>query len=472
MESVIDLLSSYINKKKLIKKKYLHILPDTVEEVQNILQVTSKQNIELSIQSKGKDWGYSIYKEGDLILDLGNMNKIIEFNEELAYIRIEPGVTFQQVSEYLKKKNSNLIVTVTGGPSDGSIIATTLMRGAGKGLQGDLFNYCCNLEGVLKSGKIINTGFGGYQNAVSQNVHRWGNGPSLDGLFSQSNLAVITKMTIWLVPKPKYYTIFSFGLKTNTQLKKFIPVIQKLKLHRILEGNFHLANNYRILSLKRQYPWELTSKTPLDADIMQQIGPKEKWISSLMSYSENKEILQAKHNIILKELLPVVNNLKVITSEAIEQSKKVGKPIEGIEDIPFLGVPTDKALKTLYWRKKHPIPVDIDPIRDNCGILWINGVIPLNDKLIDQVVKIVEKQFKQFKFEPNMALSFISERAVYFIGMIIFDKDIEDEDVRANRCYQSTHSKLAEIGVYPYRLSSEEIRIKNSQLKNMLSKII
>ena len=41
-------------------------------------------------------------------------------------------------------------------------------------------------------------------------VYRWGLGPSLDGLFTQSNLGVVTRMTFWLMPAPEYFQAFFF----------------------------------------------------------------------------------------------------------------------------------------------------------------------------------------------------------------------------------------------------------------------
>ena len=37
-------------------------------------------------------------------MELKKMNKIIDFNEELGYVTIEPGVTQQQLYEFLQEK--------------------------------------------------------------------------------------------------------------------------------------------------------------------------------------------------------------------------------------------------------------------------------------------------------------------------------------------------------------------------------
>lgn len=473
-EFVTKLLSPYLNKKQVvIKKNNLHILPNNVKEVQKILQITHKNNIKLVVQSQGKDWGYTTIKENDIVLNLCNMNNIIEYHEKLAYMIVEPGVTFQQAYEFLKQQKSNLMITTSNGPPNGSILATTLLRGVGKGMNGDLFNYCCNLEAVLNSGKIIRTGFGVYPNAVAQNVHRYGNGPALDGILSQSDIAVVTKMTIWLTPKPAYFSVFTFRLNTDTQIRKFIPTVRYLKMNRIIESNFLLANRYRMLALKYQFPWALTQKIPLDSKVvdklMEPVGMPEKWLATSIIYEQSKELVRAKQNIIETYLNPIVTNLQFVNEEDI---KNPSKYIGDITNTPLFGVPTDNAMRLLYWRKKMPMPKDVDPDRDNCGVYWINGVIPLEEKLIQTALKIAEKLFKKYAFEPNMGVNFVSERAVYLIGMILFDKDISQEEIRAKECYEKMVSEFSKLGIYPFKLTTEERANKNSELQKVLQELV
>ena len=134
------------------------------------------------------------------------MNSINDFNEELAYITVEPGVTFQQVYDFLKEKNSNLIAPTIGSTSEASLVGNALERGIGKGIYGDRFQFSCNMEVVLPTGELIKTGFGNIENSHSQNVYRWGVGPSIDGIFTQSNFGVVTKMTFWLTKKTSSFS--------------------------------------------------------------------------------------------------------------------------------------------------------------------------------------------------------------------------------------------------------------------------
>ena len=41
---------------------------------------------------------------GCVLMDLGRMNRILDFSEDLAYITVEPGVTQQQVYAFLQER--------------------------------------------------------------------------------------------------------------------------------------------------------------------------------------------------------------------------------------------------------------------------------------------------------------------------------------------------------------------------------
>ena len=37
-------------------------------------------------------------------MELGRLNRIIDYDEKLGYLTVEPGVTFRQASDYLRAK--------------------------------------------------------------------------------------------------------------------------------------------------------------------------------------------------------------------------------------------------------------------------------------------------------------------------------------------------------------------------------
>src|SRR5436305_9590080 len=195
-------------------QKILAILrPTDRQQVCDALRVANKHGVPVYPVSSGKNWGYGSrvpVVTNCALLDLSRMDQIVEFSEELGYVTVEPGVTQKALFHFLKAKKSKLWMDATGSSPDCSLIGNAMERGFGHTAYGDHYSHICGLEVVLPSGEVIETGFSGLPGARTGPVYRWGMGPSLDGLFSQSNFGIVTAMTIWLMPAPEYFQSFFF----------------------------------------------------------------------------------------------------------------------------------------------------------------------------------------------------------------------------------------------------------------------
>ncbi|MBL8212527.1 MAG: FAD-binding oxidoreductase, partial [Bryobacterales bacterium] len=243
----------------------LVLRPQGREQVQECLRIANRFHIPVYPVSSGKNWGYgSGVPAGDgVLLDLSALNRIVDFNEELAYVTVEPGVTQQQLFEFLRQRNSHLWMDATGASPSCSLIGNAMERGFGHTPYGDHFNYICGLEVVLPTGECIETGFGRYPGAKATKVYRWGVGPSLDGLFSQSNFGIVTRMTIWLMPAPECFRAFFCRIDSDEALGDVVEAIRPLRLDGTLRSAMHIANDYKVLSAIRQYPWDrMNGQTP------------------------------------------------------------------------------------------------------------------------------------------------------------------------------------------------------------------
>jgi 4-cresol dehydrogenase (hydroxylating) len=69
----------------------------------------------------------------------------------------------------------------------------------------DHFAAQCGMEVVTGAGDLVRTGMGALPGANTWQQYKYGYGPYLDGIFSQSNFGVVTKMGIWLMPEPEAY---------------------------------------------------------------------------------------------------------------------------------------------------------------------------------------------------------------------------------------------------------------------------
>ena len=195
--------------------------PADRQQVQACLRVANAHRVAVYPISTGRNWGYGSRvpaADGSVLLDLGRMNRIVDFSEDLAYVTVEPGVTQQQLFDFLRDNRSRLWMDATGARPDCSLIGNTMERGFGHTPYGDHFAHVCGFEVVLPDGECIETGFSRFAQASTGPLYRWGLGPTLDGLFTQSNFGIVTRMSIWLMPAPEHFEAFFFRCDDDSGL--------------------------------------------------------------------------------------------------------------------------------------------------------------------------------------------------------------------------------------------------------------
>ena len=430
------------------KQKVLAVIqPGDRQEVQECVKIANQYQTPIYPISRGKNWGLGSRvpaQDNCVVMDLSRLNRIVGYNEKLAYITVEPGVTFQQVFEYLRDIKSNLFLSVIGGPPGASVIGNTVERGDGIGPNGDRASYVCGFEVVLPTGDLIHTGFGRFAHAKTTPVSRWGVGPSLDGIFAQSNLGIVTQMTVWLTPIPKYYQSFSCIVKDSSRLEKLIDIIQQLILQGTIKENcFTFWNCYKVLAREGRYPWQLLGgKTPLS---IQELKGVEPWIGCGDLYAASREQGLAERQIIEEALAGQVERL--IFSDRTDSLK----------DNLGLGVPSDINIKSTYWRKKIKVPTDINPDRDACGVLWLCPLFPFDGKPIVEALTTIESTIKSYGFEPNIAMSCSTSRSVKIFIAIMYDRHEPEEDSQAMECHDHLLQFLLQEGYIPYRLGIQSM---------------
>jgi len=118
----------------------------------------------------------------------------------------------------------------------------------------------------------------------------------------------------------------------------------------------------------------------------------------------------------------------------------------------FLGYPTTKSIEGCYWRKRQPPPGDLNPDRDRCGVLWLCPAVPFTPADIKKAVGLCKETSLRHGFEPQIAITFPSERCVYLLPSLIYDREDAEDDSAALRCHDEMFQALLEAGYYPHRL--------------------
>ena len=178
------------------------VAPDGVEQVQAVVKIANKYKIPLWTISTGKNLGYggsAPLLGGSVVLDLKRMNRVLEVNDKNHYALVEPGVSYFDLYRYIQDKGLKVWIDPPD-PGWGSLVGNALERGGGYTPMRDHFDCHCGMEVVLANGDVVRTGMGALPNAKTWQQYKYGFGPYVDGIFSQSNFGVVTKMGFWLFP--------------------------------------------------------------------------------------------------------------------------------------------------------------------------------------------------------------------------------------------------------------------------------
>ena len=113
---------------------------------------------------------------------------------------------------------------------------------------------CAGWRSCLADGSIIRTGGGAFGRCPTWNTHKWGVGPYIEGLFSQSNFGIVVKAGIWLFPEPESYCAFTFDLARDEDFPRLVDMMRELTLAGLLTAGVHMINDVCALSVLSQYP--------------------------------------------------------------------------------------------------------------------------------------------------------------------------------------------------------------------------
>jgi len=443
------------------------LTPRLTAHIPPCLRIAQQHRVPLYPISQGKNWGLGSRvptSKQAVILDLSHLNQIIEWDETLATITVEPGVTFQQVHDFLKKHQSRHFLAVIGGSPDASLIGNALERGDAIGPYGERQEVSSIREIVLANGEVIHPGFGHFGDNDIDGLYRWGLGPSCEGLFSQSNFGVVTKMTFWLMPKPRFLQLFFCELADLDQLEQTLARAQTLLLEEIIPRNcINFWNIYKLLARKQQLPLEL-----LDTGQVlrwEDLPGQAPWYASGALYCHHAAHAKLMRELVEDALAPTTQSLFFFDQDSHPQL---------LENNPFLGIPSDENVRSTYWRKRSAPPEEMDPDGDMCGALWLCPMLPFRQEIIRDFVESCQELIFAHGFEPNIGFGCPSGRVVRVFIAINYDREVDGEDQRAMECHDALFAELRKRGHMPYRLglqSMQDMPARHDGSKRLLRRI-
>lgn len=269
------------------------LMPSTVEEVQAILRIANEFRTPVWTSGQGRNNGYggpAPRVSGSFVLSLRRMNRILEVNEESAYALVEPGVRFFDLYDHLRASGSKLWMSVPD-LGWGSIVGNTLDHGVGYTPYGDHMGSQCGMEVVLADGDVMRTGMGGMTNGKAWQVYKHGCGPTVDGLFTQSNFGIVTKMGVWLMPPPPCYMPGWLQLKNDSDLELLLERLRPLMMDGTIPNQPMIINAVCAMSAFTQRQQWFTGDGPLPQPVVDEIAQQPMlgaWVMRFALYGDEK----------------------------------------------------------------------------------------------------------------------------------------------------------------------------------------
>ena len=221
------------------------LLPVSVEQIQQILKIANTHHIPLWTSSTGRNYGYggaAPEVNGTLVLNLQRMNKVLEINEQSGYAVVEPGVSFIDLYEHLGKVTDHRWWMSCPDIGWGSVIGNTMEHGMGYTPFGDHSHTQCGMEVVLANGDVVRTGMGAMTGNKTWHLFHNGFGPRVDTLFMQSNFGIVTKMGVWLMPRPEIFLSGNVDIKRDEDLPLLVDTVRPLLIERTIH-NYPILGN-------------------------------------------------------------------------------------------------------------------------------------------------------------------------------------------------------------------------------------
>ncbi|PCJ56816.1 MAG: FAD-linked oxidase [Planctomycetota bacterium] len=466
------------------------------KEISHALQVAGQYGFHVYPISTGNNWGYgsaSSVTDKAVILDLSLMNNIISFDKDSGLVTVQPGVTQQMLFDFLIEKESEYMVPVTGAGPHCSLLGNALERGYGITPKTDHFASVMNLKAVLPDGQIYTSNFIEEGCEGISKSHKWGMGPYMDGIFTQSNLGIVTEITIELEKTPENIELFCFQVKNEDNLSATVDSIQTIikRLGSNVSG-INLINGERALSMSMEYPYkelennsrdEVIDKKMIEYSITAWTGFGAIYGTKLLSNAAKKEIkkcVKKTGNRIIFVNRKKLNICKFLRKSFFNSSEKL-KNIEHKLD-SFLsileGKPTRVALPLAYWKNRskkfNADSNNPNPAMDNCGLIWFTPLIPFTSKDIKNYSEILRSVCLKYGVEPLITITTLSDKVVDSSVPILFDKSNAAECAAAKNCYLELFETCKSHGYMPYRMGVDHMSLvteENTGYWNFVKKL-
>jgi 4-cresol dehydrogenase (hydroxylating) len=415
------------------------VYPASTADVQKIVRSANAHGVPLYPISTGSNIGLgsrSASSVGQVVVDLGyRMNRILELDERLGFAVVEPGVSYQAMYDELVRRGNKLMLDVTSGPPQGGMLGNALDKGAGYTPYFDHFGFSCGMEVVLGNGEVMRTGDGSlnHERLVNWHTSKYSFGPILDGLFTQSNFGIVTRMGVWLLPRPPAVQSFHFVFPEDDDLEEIIELARPMKMSNFVPSLFRVANDLYLCGSEGESPEYRVSngrKSISDAGrrALQQKHGLGAWTLSGAFYGPSAAAMEPQIARVRDHFMKG-GKTRYISHEDAAKIPPLQVAINAFSGIPSLG-----ELGLLKWRPGG-------------GNIWFLPGTPMDGKITNEFQRLCRKIYEDHGLDYTV-MNVCGARFARGLHVITFNREDPDERARADACYRRMSEEVAKRGVF------------------------
>jgi 4-cresol dehydrogenase (hydroxylating) len=409
------------------------VMPTSTEQVQAVVRIANEHGVPLWTFSQGRNNTYggpAPRLRGCVLVNLRAMNRVLEIEQELAYAVVEPGVRWFDLFDALQDAGGGLWPSIPD-LGWGSVVGNSLEYGIGYMPHGDHASHVCGMEVVLPDGSLLRTGMGAISGAKAWHVYPHGFGPSVEGLFKQSSLGIVTRLGVWLMPRPECYASCWVRVSGYEQLAEVVDVLRSLMLDRIVENHPMITRGLEV-----------------DADGNPYLDPmSETWHGRFALYG-SADLIDAYHRVVEARLAHIdgaeVGRRNFDGDDGDGPSNHDERVQRGIPDMDFL----DERLLPYGPRTGH---LDFSPVGRCLG------------REVVELQKLVRSLYEKAG-HPHVGGICLAPRSALCITTTFYDTTNQAQTERVYAAYSEMVREVARHGYVPYRTNLQNMDVVADQL--------
>lgn len=431
--------------------------------IEDLIEIITHLKGDYHVISKGKNWGYGskLGMVGNThLLDLSELREI-ELDEKLGCIKLQAGVTQEDVYTLLKTRNSDYMLSITGSSRDSSIIGNIVNHGYGNGKSTIRMNDVIQVNGFTSNGKYIE--------GINQSTCKYGSQSKLFELFAPNNKTIISEVKLQLSAIPSQLVLVFFSLSDKNQFASLTDTLIDFKKQGLIEGNWSIFSAHRLLAeanLKSTFVNNID--TPLsDKEAQELLFTKcnyKTWTGIYNGvfpcYVSSKELAFTTIDFIKSKIEDLTDQLEFLTvsKEKIINERNCGNGFNHIEaDLPILsrlrtfsGILQNGSIDISYWRM-HTQSLRKDLDYDGCGFIWLAMSCCNNSLKIQTAVETIKQEMKKAKLDPIIVIDGVENHETYIMTSIIYNRTDLDQERLSKKAFKNTIRELNSIGLVNYR---------------------